>query len=176
MINLQDVGAFPSASTPAGVNVRFGIYLPGIDLAGGYQVQVCVIHKNDRLTKGIPPQVISLNFVAGSVYNLWTINASIPPQPGTSFGLPGTYLYRYQLLRNNAVVINWFTDPFARSTDEVSQFASFTTPDVAAPFTWADQDWRVPALDDLVVYELQVEEFVTTQRKDQRGTGKQSQG
>lgn len=161
MINLSEVGAFPNAPTPSGVPVRFGIYLPGISPASGYRVLVRVIHKNDRLTQGIQPQDFSLDFVA-SPYNLWTTNALIQPRASTSFGLPGTYLYRYQLFRNNVLITDWFTDPFARSADEVGQFAAFTTPDVATPFIWSDQNWKVSALDDLVVYELQVEEFNRT--------------
>lgn len=163
MINLQNVGAFPNAPTPAGVDVQFGIYLPGIDPADGYEVHVRIIHKNDRLTQGIPSLDRPLNLVAGSPNNLWQANVTIPPQPNTSFGQRGTYLYRYQLWQNRPgigrnLVTRWFTDPFARSTDEVGQFATFTTPAVP-PFPWTDQGWRVPELDDLVVYELQTEEF-----------------
>jgi maltooligosyltrehalose trehalohydrolase len=161
MINLSEVGAFPTAPTPSGVNVHFGIYLPGISPADGYSVVARVIHKVDRLTQNILPQNFPLNYIAGP-YDLWAFDALIQPQSGTSFGLPGTYLYRYQLWQNNVVMIDWFTDPFARSTDEVGQFAAFTTPDVVTPFTWTDQNWKVPALDDLIVYELQVEEFNRT--------------
>ena len=35
MLDLKDVGAFPAAPTAAGVAVKFGIYLPGIDASRG---------------------------------------------------------------------------------------------------------------------------------------------
>lgn len=159
MIDLAQVGAAPAAPTAAGVPVRFGLYLPGVTAEGGFAVLVRVIHQRDRFTAGVPPLDFPLAPVADDPNGLWAAEVVIPAQAGTSFGQSGTYLYRYQLLRNGAVVTNWFTDPFARATDDVGELSAFTTPDAAAPFAWHDDGWNTPELERLVVYELQVEEF-----------------
>ncbi len=165
MINLNEVGAFASAPTVAGVPVNFGLYLPGITPQAGYDVVVRVIHKDDRFDPDILPLDFHLDLVPGSLNNLWQQDVVIPPKSGTSFGLAGIYLYRYQLWQtaggNRNMVTNWFTDPFARATDEVGQLSAFVAP-AASAFQWHDQVWKVPELEHLVVYELQVEEFNRT--------------
>ena len=163
MIDLAEVGAFASDPTPAGVQVRFGVYLPGI--AAGFQVVVLVIHADDRFTPGVPPQAFDLQPLGGP-NGLWSADVTIQPQPGTSFGQPGRYLYRYQLLRvtagSRSVLTPWFTDPFARATDEVGQLSAFDTPSSVPAFQWQDGGWKVPELEDLVVYEMHAEEFNST--------------
>ena len=161
MIDLTEVGAFASDPTPAGVPVRFGLYLPGIGI--GFQVVVLVIHSTDRFTPGIQPQSFDLQ-PAGGPNGLWSADVTIRPQPGTSFGQAGRYLYWYRLFRAGSwsIVTRWFTDPFARATDEVGQLSAFDTPASLPAFHWHDGDWKVPELADLVVYELHVEEFNST--------------
>jgi hypothetical protein len=90
-------GAFASDPTPVGVPVRFGVYLPGI-AADLVVVTGLVIHSADRFTAGVQPQEFDLQFT-GSPNGLWSADVTIRPQPRTSFGQPGRYLYRYQLLR-----------------------------------------------------------------------------
>lgn len=163
MIDLTEVGAFASDPTPAGVPVRFGLYLPGV--AAGFQVVVLVIHSADRFTPGIEPQAFDLQPVGGP-NGLWSAEVTVQPQPGTSFGQAGRYLYRYQLLRvtagSRSILTPWFTDPFARATDEVGQLSAFDTPASLPAFQWQDGGWKVPELGDLVVYELHIEEFNST--------------
>ena len=165
MIDLNEVGAFATAPSAAGVAVRFGVYLPGLASEAGYQIVVRVIHQNDRFVPEIKTLDFPLQPVAGHVLGLWQAELTIPPKDGTHFGQPGTYLYRYQLLRNlpgasrPAVLTRWFTDPFARLTDDVGELSAFTTPDAEPGFTWTDDHWKVPELENLVVYELHVEEF-----------------
>lgn len=160
MIDLNEVGAFASDPTPAGVPARFGVYLPGI--GDGFQIAVLVIHGADRFTPGIRPQSFDLQFVGGP-NGLWSADVTLLPQPGTSFGQAGRYLYRYQLLRVQAgsrtALTPWFTDPFARATDEVGQLSAFDTPASLPALQWHDAAWKVPELADLVVYEMHVEEF-----------------
>jgi maltooligosyltrehalose trehalohydrolase len=164
-IDLTEVGAFPALPNAAGVAVRFGIYLPAIKPEDGYEVLVRVIHKDDRFDPDIKPLDFPLIPVPGSANNLWQANVTIPPISGTNFGQPGTYLYRYQLLRatggTKKVITLWFTDPFATATD-VGELAAFVTPGFVADFVWTDGSWKVPELADLVVYELHVEEFNST--------------
>ena len=163
MIDLTEVGAFALDPTPAGVPVRFGTYLPGI--GAGFQVVVLVIHSADRFTPGIESQAFDLQ-PGGGPNGLWSADVVIQPQPGTSFGQAGRYLYRYQLLRvtagSRSIVTRWFTDPFARATDEVGQLSAFDTPASVPAFQWHDDSWKVPELADLVVYEMHVEEFNST--------------
>ncbi len=168
MINLDEVGAFPSALSDAGVDVRFGVYLPGIDPLDGYGVSVRLIHKDDRFVPEIKTLDFPLSPVAGHPQQLWQAHVSIPVAAGTNFGKPGTYMYRYQLLRRipttgtMRVVTRWFTDPFARMTDDVGELSAFVAGGVAPDFAWTDDAWKVPEVEDLLVYELQVEEFNDT--------------
>jgi 1,4-alpha-glucan branching enzyme len=94
-------------------------------------------------------------------------HAAHPFGPG-HFGAPGRYLYRYRLLRQQGgqqrVTTSFFTDPFTREAGP-AKLAAFTLDDPAhpsAPFDFNDAAYVVPALDDLVVYELQVGEFNST--------------
>jgi 1,4-alpha-glucan branching enzyme len=141
--------------------------LPGID-PRQYEVLVRVIHKADRFVPDIQPLDFALSSVAGHPLQLWEARVHVPPQAETNFGQPGTYLYRYQLLRQapapstSSVVTRWFTDPFARMTDDVGQLSAFTTPGAVPGFVWTDAAWKTPQLEDLVVYELHVEEFNAT--------------
>ncbi len=102
------------------------------------------------------------------------------------FGQPGTYLYRYTLLQKvqgtlpNPMTLSVFdptnptgeaqpltanivtlfiTDPFAMDTG-IGKLSAFTVSEQPVePFPWTDAAFQVPELDDLIVYELQVEEF-----------------
>lgn len=167
MINLQEVGAFAAAPTAAGVDVTFGVYLPGIMTQDGYEVLVRVIHKDDRFVPEIKTVDFPLAPVAGSQNNLWQANVSIPIKQGTHFGTAGTYLYRYQLFQTppgtttRKEIVRWFTDPFARATD-VGELSAFVTPGAVQEVVWTDEAWKVPELADLVVYEMHVEEFNST--------------
>jgi 1,4-alpha-glucan branching enzyme len=167
-IDLDIVGARAAAPTSAGVDASFGIYLPGISQADGYQVLVRIIHQRDRFVPEVPTMDFPLAPVSDDPNGFWRADVHIPVGVGgNSFGLPGTYLYRYRLLRGGSpttlkVVTSWFTDPFARATDEVGELSAFTTPESVPDFTWGDGAWKVPDLADLVVYELHVEQFNST--------------
>jgi maltooligosyltrehalose trehalohydrolase len=170
MLDLQKLGARAGAPSPAGVGAHFGILLPGIEPGDGYDLQVRVIHTRDRFAPDIPSRSFPLARVAGDPDGLWEADVHIEPGVG-SFGTSGTYLYRYQLFRNEAapggaaanrrVVTNWFTDPFALATDEVGQLSAFSA-GTPADFAWTDGAWKVPDLEHLVVYELHVEQFNDT--------------
>ena len=159
MIDLAEVGAAADVPTADRVRARFGLYLPGIRPEDGFAVLVRLIHRDDRFRPGVAPLDAPLQAVPGHPLSLWRAEVDIPPRPGTSFGRSGTYLYRYQLRRGDRLVTEWFTDPFARETDEVGQLSAVATPDAAPAVAWTDDAWKVPDLEQLVVYELQVEEF-----------------
>ncbi|MGH9452497.1 MAG: alpha-amylase family glycosyl hydrolase [Terriglobia bacterium] len=163
MINLDEVGAFGSVDARGALNVRFGVYLPGLRATDGFEVIVRIIHRDDRFDPAIPPQNFALAWTSGHPLDLWSSTIPIHPLANTHFGQQGTYLYRYQLWwtppgGSRQLVTSWFTDPFARATD-VGELSAFMLTSTSAPFTWTDAAYKSPELDDLVVYELQVEEF-----------------
>lgn len=168
MIDLNEVGAHAITGAEGRSSVRFGLYLPGIVPADGFRVAVRVVHRDDRFTSGVATQDVELEWVTGSANDLWTATMPIEPPGGAAavtagrFGQPGSYLYRYQLFQGpgKAPLVEWFTDPFARDTD-VGELAAVKVPKGGdgGAFQWSDVGFRVPAIDDCVVYELQVEEF-----------------
>jgi len=166
-INLNEVGAF-SAVDPAGnLTVRFGVYLPGITATNGFEVIARVIHQQDRFDPAIQPVNVSLVWQAGSPLDLWTATCTLQNDPLSHFGQDGIYLYRFQLWQtppggSRTLITLWFTDPFARQTD-VGMLAAVPCARVpAAPYNWTDANWKTPELDDLVFYELHVDEFNNT--------------
>ncbi len=164
MINLQEVGARAQPATEQGIQVTFGLYLPGIKASDGYEVEVLILPKKNHYATEVNPREFPLTYIEGSPNDLWQATILLTPEEGSTFGQAGTYLYRYRLLQHTPesdepkVVTRWFTDPFALATD-IGLLSSFTTPDAQPEFAWSDQDWKVPELADLVVYELNVEEF-----------------
>ena len=163
MIDLNEVGAFASTAADGSFQIRFGVYLPGIRGVDGFDVVVRLIHTSDRFNPNISTRDSSLGWGPGHPLDLWTSTIAVPAIAGTNFGQEGTYLYRFQLWftpsgGTRQLVTNWFTDPFARATEigALSAVPVFRTPQ---PFVWQDAAYLTPQLDDLVVYELQVEEF-----------------
>jgi maltooligosyltrehalose trehalohydrolase len=165
MINLTEVGAFPS-TTPGGFQIRFGVYLPGIRSTDGFDAVVRIIHRNDRFNPAIPTQDSHLTWNAGHPLDLWSSTVAVNPIPATSYGAEGLYLYRFQLWwtpsgGTRQLVTRWFTDPFARQTD-VGRLSAVLLSSGPAPFPWTDAAYKTPELDDLIVYELDVEQFNDT--------------
>jgi len=167
MIDLQEVGAFPSQTLSGQFSVRMGIYLPGIRATANFEVLARVIHSIDQFDPSVPPSSFPLQWQAGSGLDLWS--ASIPLVPalgsgqGSHLGQPGMHLYRFELWwtplgGNRQCVAPWITDPFAREA-EMGRMSAFVLDATAAPFNWTDATYKTPELDDLIVYELQLEEF-----------------
>ena len=166
MIDLSEVGAFPATTAPNQFNVRFGIYLPGIQAGDGFEVIARVIHTDDRFDPDIMPVNFPLAWQPGHALDLWTATVPLAPAAGSHFGLPGKHLYRYELWWTPAggrpqKVSPWITDPFARQA-EIGNMAVFDLDATPVPFAWTDGAYKTPELDDLIVYELQVEEFNDT--------------
>jgi len=166
VISLDEVGAFGSLDSSGNFQVRFGLYLPGIRSADGFEVIVRIIHRDDRFDPKVPPRDFPLTWNNGHPLDLWTLDLPIHVFPDTHFGQEGIYLYRYQLWwtppgGSRQLLTLWFTDPFARATD-IGNLSAFTLTRDHASFNWTDAAYKTPELDDLVVYELQVEEFNDT--------------
>jgi 1,4-alpha-glucan branching enzyme len=160
-IDLTQVGAAPSVD-PAGHRIlHIGIYLPGITFNKGYRVQVRIIHESDQFVRGIEPKAFDLFWHNGSALDLWDTTVDLTANAEGNFGSEGRYLYRFQLLRDGRVVTFWFADPFGRAAGR-GTVSAFEIDDAAQPFNWTDEDFRVPEVDDMVVYELHVGEFNET--------------
>jgi 1,4-alpha-glucan branching enzyme len=166
MIDLNEVGAFPELALHGMFSARFGIYLPGIHASDNFEVVARVIHSIDQFDPSVPAASFSLEWQAGSALDLWTATILLTPVAGSRLGEIGVHLYRYELwwtppggLRQ--CVCPWIVDPFAREA-EMGRMSAFTLDPSPVPFPWTDDEWKTPELDDLIVYELQVEEFNDT--------------
>jgi maltooligosyltrehalose trehalohydrolase len=164
-INVLEVGASPSV-TSSGFQIRFGLYLPGIRARDGFIVTVRVIHDDDRFDPEIATTNMELAWNQGHPLDLWSATMNVVPSGSGHFGSEGVYLYRFQLKwRDSAggeqVVTNWFTDPFAGETD-VGLLSAVTLSRSTSVFAWTDSAYKTPDLDDLIVYELDVEQFNDT--------------
>lgn len=75
-----------------------------------------------------------------------------------SFRSAGLACYRFELHNPNVGVLDWIIDPFAReyATGKLSAFTLGY-----GPYAWseAEQNWKTPALPDLILYELNLAEF-----------------
>jgi 1,4-alpha-glucan branching enzyme len=166
VINLQEVGAAAYFAENGSAHIRFGIYLPGIRSTDGFSVIARVIHSQDRFDPAVQPQNQTLTWNSGTALDLWSTDMTVTGSARGHGGTAGIYLYRFQLTwtpsdGESQIISEFFTDPFARATDLglMAAVELAATPDT---FTWTDSTYRTPELDDLVVYELQVEEFNDT--------------
>jgi 1,4-alpha-glucan branching enzyme len=165
MIDLTEVGAFPLA-VPGAFRIRFGVYLPGIRAADGFDVVVRIIHRDDRFDPSIPPRDFPLAWNVGHPLDLWSATVPISAVAGTHFGAEGIYLYRFQLWwtppgGSRQLITRWFTDPFAQQTD-IGSLSAVTLSTAPGAFPWSNAAWHTPELDDLIVYELHIEQFNDT--------------
>jgi maltooligosyltrehalose trehalohydrolase len=93
--------------------------------------------------------------ISGRKVDFNTVN---DPQSGSHFGLPGRHVYRFELHNPNAGVLDWIVDPFAREY-AVGKLSAFTLGYI--PYLWSagEENWKTPALHDLILYELNLAEF-----------------
>ncbi len=171
MIDLSQVGSFPSFKPDGTAQIHFGLYLPGVKAPqgaspAGFTVKVRIIHAADRFNPSVKTLDADLRWVPRSPLDLWEADVPIPNDPGSHSGMEGEYLYRYQLWwtdpqGRSTLVTNWFPDPFARSTD-IGLMSATMLSKAPEAFPWTDQAYRTPELTDLVVYELHVAEFNDT--------------
>src|SRR5262249_45137716 len=128
-----------------------------------FSVVVRIIHQADQFVPEIPSIARPLAFDASHPLGLWSATvdlAAVTPPPGSHLGSPGAYLYRFVLERNNRTITRVFLDPFA--TQNGPGLLSAFTIGPTTPFQWNDAAYRTPALDDLILYELNVAEFYGT--------------
>ncbi len=144
--------------------VSFNVLLPWIDPRDGNRLYVKIIHENDQFLQDIPPLEFELEHDLDPEYgDLWRgeirIDPSSAPVPGSSWGEPGRYLYRY-CLENSRLYreIDWIIDPFAREFG-TGKLSAFTLGYVQHEWSSEEANWKTPSLRDLIIYELMINEF-----------------
>jgi maltooligosyltrehalose trehalohydrolase len=144
--------------------VNFGVLLPWVSATPGNRVWVKVIHEHDQFLQDIQPEMFELAHAEDPEHgDFWSaevdISAHPKPHPKSAWGEEGKYVYRY-VLENPGIpgAVDWIIDPFAREFG-VGKLSAFTMG--YAPYEWSDAEttWKVPALADLVLYELMISEF-----------------
>jgi maltooligosyltrehalose trehalohydrolase len=141
--------------------VEFGIFLPWVSADQGNRLWVKVIHEKDQFIQEIPPLLFEMTHSSDSDYgDYWSVRVNIPatpkPHPTSAWGTQGRYMYRYFLQNpNTPQPIDWIIGPFAREFG-VGKLSAFTLG--YEPHEWSTQekDWKIPALSDLVMYELMI--------------------
>jgi len=143
--------------------VSFGLWLPWVSATHSNVVTVKIIHEADQFLQEMPPREFRLAHSFRPPYgDFWSFTVAIagtaPAQPGSAWGKPGRYLYRYTITRPNAGTLDWIIDPFAREFG-AGKLSAFTLG--YTPYVWssAEERWRTPALADLVLYEMNIAEF-----------------
>ena len=158
MITLSEIGATPERDAAGNWQFKLGVYLPGITYNASYRVKARVLHEQDQFTRGIEPKDFWLSWQNGTALDLWSATIPLALDPASHFGQEGRYVYRYQLLQGNREVTSWFSDPFGRDAG-LGTLSAFTVVGNPQSFPWSDAGFRVPEVDDAVVYELNVREF-----------------
>jgi 1,4-alpha-glucan branching enzyme len=144
--------------------VDFGLFLPWVSASDGNRLWVKVIHEKDQFLQDMQPSEFELTHSIDPEYgDYWSVKVDIKSQPKpnskSAWGSPGTYVYRYSLKNpNHQGEIDWIIDPFAREFG-VGKLSAITVG--YEDHVWSDNEnvWKTPALNDLVMYELMIDEF-----------------
>jgi maltooligosyltrehalose trehalohydrolase len=158
LLPLGELGAVETAGT-----VGFGLWLPWVSAADGNTVSVKIIHEDDQFLQGVPPREFPLTHGTRQPYgDFWSgtvpIAGTAPAVPGSAWGRPGRYAYRYAIANPSVGTLDWIIDPFAREFG-VGQLSAFTLG--YRPYAWSagEAQWRTPPLSDLVLYEINIAEL-----------------
>lgn len=142
----------------------FGLFLPWVSPADGNRLWLKIIHESDQFLEDVPPTRFELQHSVDPVYgDYWSTHIDLGANPGpgrrSHWGQPGRYVYRFSLERSDTPTeIDWIIDPFAREFG-IGKLSAITVG--YQPHVWGHQEkhWKVPAVDDLVMYELMINEF-----------------
>lgn len=160
-MNLMPLGSLGAVETNG--TVTFGLWLPWVSAADGNVVTVKIIHEADQFLQQMPAREFQLAHTVRPPYgDFWLVAVPIagtpPAVPGSAWGSPGRYVYRYTITNPNVATLDWIIDPFAREFGFGKQSA-FTLG--YQPYVWSagEAQWRTPALADLILYEVNIAEF-----------------
>ncbi len=144
--------------------VRFRICLPGIEKNRGFTVKAYVIDRQGQFDANVPAEVHDLHpaLPKTAAESLWGDIAKTTWLSDLVALPPGTYLYRFEIIgpaREGGQQARslFFGDPCARETD-AGIFSVFQIP-ARKPPAWNDDSFKVPPLDETILYELNVAEF-----------------
>jgi maltooligosyltrehalose trehalohydrolase len=142
--------------------IQFGIFLPGVDPARGYAVSLKIIHEADQYLQAIPPVILVQNHAVDPTYgDYWSGQIDLntaPAPPGSSFGQPGRYVYRYLIHSPISGDIDFIIDPFSREVG-VGRLSAITVGAPAYTFSPNETRWKTPPLKNAIIYELMISEF-----------------
>lgn len=146
--------------------VDFGILLPWVSATNGNRLWVKLIHERDQFIQGIQPLAFELGHDVNAEYgDMWSgkvdFNTIRDVQPGSHFGLSGRYVYRFELHNPNVGVLDWIIDPFAREY-ATGKLSAFTLGYVSYAWSADENTWKTPALQDLILYELNLADSAPT--------------
>ncbi len=143
--------------------VEFGLFLPWVSAKDGNQLRVKIIHEDDQFLQDFQPQEFEMAHSTDPEYgDYWSVKVEIKSQakPSTksAWGMPGKYIYRYCLQNPNHPEIDWIIDPFGREFG-IGKLSSITLG--YSEYVWNENEnvWKTPALKDLIIYELMIDEF-----------------
>ena len=157
-LQLNSLGARETGPT----TISFGVLLPWVTPENGQGVSARVIHEHDQFLARYPAVEVALAHSADGYGDRWSGSVDVagtPPRtPGSAWGSPGRYVYRYVVTDPNQGEVDWVIDPFAREFGTGKQSAvtlGYT------PYAWSagETAWRTPEQADLVMCELNVAEF-----------------
>lgn len=143
--------------------VDFGVLLPWVSAEDGYRLSVKIVHEQDQFLQDVAPSRFEMGHGHHEEYgDYWSARVDLSERSGHSprsaWGAAGRYVYRYALARPGMPEIDWIIDPFAREFG-VGKLSAISVG--YEPYRWSDDEaaWKVPALADLVMYELMISEF-----------------
>ncbi|MCM0084413.1 hypothetical protein L4X63_22810 [Geomonas sp. Red32] len=158
LLPLTTLGAIENNGT-----VTFGVWLPWVSDADGNSVSVKIIHEKDQFLQAIPPSEFPMAHSVRQPYgDYWSVTVPIagtsPPAPGSAWGTPGRYVYRYQVTNPSVGVLDWVIDPCAREFG-AGKLSAFTLG--YQPYQWSagESSWKTPPLSDLIIYEADIAEL-----------------
>ena len=94
-INLAEIGASCSVDAGGTLQIKFGLYLPGIRAIDGFGVVIRVIHDADRFDPAVRTRDVAMAWTAGSTLDLWIATTTLTPDPSSHYGQDGLYLTRW---------------------------------------------------------------------------------
>ncbi|EHR00320.1 alpha-amylase family glycosyl hydrolase [Bradyrhizobium sp. WSM471] len=160
-MNLMPLGSL--GAVEARGTMTFGFWLPWVSAADGNVVTVKIIHEADQFLQAFPAREFQLTHSFRPPYgDFWSVAVPIagtpPAVPGSAWGNPGRYVYRYTITNPSVGTLDWIIDPFAREFG-VGKQSAFTLG--YEPYVWSagEAQWRTPALADLILYEVNIAEF-----------------
>src|ERR1043165_7350662 len=146
-LNLLPMGELGAIETNG--SLRFSLWLPWVSAAAGNAVAVKIIHETDQFLQDVAPREFPLSHSTRDPYgDFWSATVPIagtaPPVPGSAWGTPGRYVYRYTITNPNVGMLDWIIDPFAREFG-VGKLSVFTLG--YQPYTWSGEEagWRTPS-------------------------------